>query len=268
MADRKALLPSNATALEKALSEAADRAPELSPGIVTLRGFKFDPNDRVIPYLVAEYGLTEIAGYLPNLRDVLREGIQWQRLIGTPAAIHKALQWISHDGDIEEFPAKARKWWWFQVHLPFEVPDASVVVPITHLVKASKPLRSEFARVTAGWDVRAFRLNTHRLNGSAGLNNWSGKRLEPGGPVASLRVNRKLTLDVPPGGVIVHDTQHILMVRTVEAKVPVHQPSVRFAATAAVRVDYQNRATVKFQNAPFVHQPFGAPVPRVQTRIS
>ncbi|ELT51020.1 hypothetical protein [Brucella intermedia] len=53
MADRKALLPSNATALEKALSEAADRAPELSPGIVTLRGFKFDPNDRVVPYLVA-----------------------------------------------------------------------------------------------------------------------------------------------------------------------------------------------------------------------
>lgn len=266
MADRTALLPSNATVPEKTFSEALDRTPELSPGIVELRGFKFHPIDRVVPYLVAEYGLTEIAEYLPNLRDVIREGIQWQRIIGTPDAVHKALRWINHDGDIEEFPATALKWWWFQVHLPFEPRNTNFLRPATHLVKASKPLRSEFARLTAGWDVRAFRLNEHRLNGDAGLNTWSGTQKEPGGPVVSIRVNHRKQVVVPTGGrVEVNEVQHIKMVRTFSARVPTSQLSARFASVAAVRVDYRKRATVAFQNAPFVHQPFGAPVPRVQT---
>ncbi|QMV26684.1 hypothetical protein GRI33_06980 [Brucella sp. BO3] len=68
--------------------------------------------------------------------------------------------------------------------------------------------------------------------------------------------------------IVVLDSQHILMVRTVDAQVPVSQTSARFASTAAIHVDYQNPATVPFQNAPFVHQPFGAPVPRVQKRIT
>lgn len=266
MTERTALLPSNATALEKAFSEALDRSPEISPGVVELRGFKFHPVDRVVPYLVAEYGLSEVAEYLPNLRDVIREGIQWQRIIGTPAAIHKSLRWINHDGDIEEFPATARKWWWFQIHLPFEPSNAQFLRPMTRLVMSSKPLRSEFARMTAGWDVRAFRLNEHRLNGDAGLNTWSGTRKEPGGPVVSIRVNHRKQIVVPTGGrVDVKDIQNVEMVRTVRANIPINQLSARFASLAAVRVEYRNRATVAFQNAPFVHQPFGAPVPRVQT---
>lgn len=266
MTERTALLPSNATALEKAFSEALDRSPEISPGIVELRGFKFHPVDRVVPYLVAEYGLSEVAEYLPNLRDVIREGIQWQRIIGTPAAIHKSLRWINHDGDIEEFPATARKWWWFQINLPFEPSNTQFLRPMTRLVMSSKPLRSEFARITAGWDVRAFRLNEHRLNGDAGLNTWSGIRKEPGGPVVSIRVNHRKQVVVPTGGrVEVNAIQNVEMVRTVRAGIPINQLSARFASLAAVRVDYRNPATVAFQNAPFVHQSFGAPVPRVQT---
>lgn len=266
MTDRTALLPSNATALEKAFSEALDRSPEISPGVVELRGFKFHPLDRVVPYLVAEYGLSEVAEYLPNLRDVIREGIQWQRIIGTPAAIHKSLRWINHDGDIEEFPATARKWWWFQIHLPFEPSNTQFLRPMTRLVTSSKPLRSEFARMTAGWDVRAFRLNEHRLNGDAGLNTWSGTRKEPGGPVVSIRVNHRKQIVVPTGGrVEVKAIQNVEMVRTVRANIPISQPSARFTTMAAVRVEYRNPATVAFQNAPFVHQPFGAPAPRVQT---
>ncbi len=55
------------------------------------------------------------------------------------------------------------------------------------------------------------------------------------------------------------------MVRTVNVGIPIRQPSSSFASMAAVRVNYQNRATVAFQNAPFVNKPFGAPVPRVQS---
>ncbi|WP_235909127.1 phage tail protein [Brucella anthropi] len=252
--------------MERVLSESLDKLPILMPGVESLRGFKFNPPDPIIPYLIAEYGLNEIADYLPDLRAVLREGVAWQRLIGTPAAIHKALRWINHDGDIEEFPATARKWWWFQVHLPFEPTTTQFLLPTTRLVQSSKPLRSEFARLTAGWDVRAFRLNEHRLNGGAGLNTWSGTLKEPGGPVVSIRVNHRKQVVVPTGGrVDVKDVQHIETVRTVKSITPVSQLSARFASLAAVRVEYRNRATVAFQNAPFVHQPFGAPVPRVQT---
>ncbi|MFI3903770.1 phage tail protein [Ochrobactrum sp. S1502_03] len=254
------------TPLERVLSESLDNLPVLMPGVQALRGFKFNPPDSVVPYLIAEYGLNEIADFLPDLRTALREGILWQRLIGTPAALHRALRWINHDGDIEEFQATKRKWWWFQVHLPFEVRNTDFVRPMTQLVKASKPLRSEFARVTSGWDVRAFQLNKHRLNGDAFLNDWSGIRRSPHEPVLSLRVNRRQRVIVPTGGrVVVHHTQHILMVRSVALNIPRNQPATRFAATAAVRVDYRNRATVPFQNAPFVNQPFGAPVPRIQT---
>jgi hypothetical protein len=187
-------------------------------------------------------------------------------LIGTPAAIHKSLQWINHDGDIEEFSAFARKWWWFQIQLPFEPRNTQFLQPLTRLVMASKPLRSEFARMTAGWDVRAFRLNEHRLNGDAGLNTWSGTRKESGGPVVSIRVNHRKQVVVPTGGrVEVNAIQNVETVRTVRAGIPINQLSARFASLAAVRVDYRNPATVAFQNAPFVHQSFGAPVPRVQT---
>ena len=266
--DRQHLLGDDAapTPLERVLSESLDNLPVLLQGVESLRGFKFNPPDSVVPYLVAEYGLNEIADYLPDLRLVLKEGIQWQRLIGTPAAIHKSLQWINHDGDIEEFSAFARKWWWFQIHLPFEPRNTQFLQPLTRLVMASKPLRSEFARLTAGWDVRAFRLNEHRLNGDAGLNTWSGIRKEPGGPVVSIRVNHRKQVIVPTGGrVEVNAIQNVELVRTVRAGIPTSQLSARFASLAAVRVDYRNPATVAFQNAPFVHQSFGAPVPRVQT---
>ncbi len=100
------------------------------------------------------------------------------------------------------------------------------------------------------------------------MNTWSGTRKEPGGPVVSIRVNHRKQVIVPTGGrVDVKEVQHIEMVRTVKSIIPVNQLSARFASLAAVRVEYRNRATVAFQNAPFVHQPFGAPVPRVQTGL-
>ncbi|MBX8785245.1 phage tail protein [Ochrobactrum sp. GRS2] len=259
MKERSALLPSNMTFLEKSFSEALDRCPEISPGIVELRGLKFHPIDRVIPYLVAEYGLSEIAEYLPDLRTVISDGIKWQRLIGTPAAIHKALGWINHDGDIEEFPAKASKWWWFQVHLPFEVRNTDFVRPVTHLVKASKPLRSEFARVTAGHDVRAFRLNKHRLNGDAGVNNWSGIKRSDAEPVLSLRVNRRQHVYALQGGGIIKRTQHIEMIRPVNLGMPTRQKGAILISGSARHIDLNNPATAPFRNAPFKNQPFGKP---------
>jgi P2-related tail formation protein len=169
---RRDLLPRNATAAEKALSAALDRLPELSPGAQAIRGFKFNPVPAFVPFLIVEYGLGEIEDffYAGDWRRILAEGIVWQRLRGTPAAMHRGLSWIGSDGRIEENPVDRFKWWWFQLHLPGEVSNANFVSPMIAIARASKPLRSEFARVTAGLDVRGFRLNASRLNGGGFLN--------------------------------------------------------------------------------------------------
>lgn len=246
------------------MSESLDRRPELLPAIQALHSFKFNPPDQIVPYLIAEYGLTEIEDFIRDPREILREGIIWQRLIGTPAAIHKSLRWINHDGDIEEFPPTKRKWWWFQIHLPFEVRNSDFVKPMNQLVKASKPLRSEFARVTAGWDVRAFIVNKHRLNGDAFLNDWSGVRRAPGEPVLSLRVNRREPVSVLAGGGTIRATRYLAFARPSYFNMPVHQQSARFVSGVVRSVVLDNRATVPFQNAPFTNHPFGTPAVIVQ----
>ncbi|KAB2682967.1 phage tail protein [Brucella pseudintermedia] len=269
--ERQHLLGDDAapTPLERVLSESLDKLPSLMPGVESLRGFKFNPPDQIVPYLVAEYGLNEIADYLPDLRAVLREGVSWQRLIGTPAAVHKALRWINHDGDIEEFPAKKRKWWWFQVHLPFEVRNTDFVRPMTQLVKASKPLRSEFARVTAGWDVRAFQLNKHRLNGDAFLNNWSGIRRSPGEPVLSLRVNQNVRTKFWPAPFVrVRTITVVTSFVRATYQLPLRQRISIFVASAGVLARYSDPAIQTFQNAPFVHDRFGKPASRAHIGFS
>lgn len=269
--DRQHLLGDDAapTSLERVLSESLDKLPQLLEGVAALRGFKFNPPDSVVPYLVAEYGLNEIADFLPDLRTALQEGIVWQRLIGTPAALHRALRWINHDGDIEEFPATKRKWWWFQVHLPFEVRNTNFVRPMTQLVKASKPLRSEFARVTSGWDVRAFQLNKHRLNCDAFLNDWSGIRRATGEPVLSLRVNQRVVTKFWPAPFVrvrVH-TDITSFVRTTY-QLPLHQRISIFVSSAGVIARYSEPAIQTFQNAPFVNDRFGKPASRAHIGFS
>lgn len=251
------------------MSESLDRRPELMPAIEALHAFKFNPPDQIIPYLIAEYGLTEIEDFIRDPREILHQGIIWQRLIGTPAAIHSALRWINHDGDIEEFPAKKRKWWWFQVHLPFEVRNTDFVRPMTQLVKASKPLRSEFARVTSGWDVRAFILNKHRLNGDAFLNDWSGVRRAPDEPVLSLRVNqRENTKFWPRPFVRVRVGTSITSFVPTRYQLPLRQRISIFVASAGAIARYSEPAIQMFQNAPFVNERFGKPASRAHIGFS
>ena len=90
--------------------------------------------------------------------------------------MHCGLSWIDADGTVEENPVDRFKRWWFQLHLPGEAANTNFVSPMIAIARASKPLRSEFARVTAGFDVRGFRLDARRLNGGGFLNSWSGVR--------------------------------------------------------------------------------------------
>lgn len=264
--ENRHLLPNNATAFERAMSEAMNPSPDLSPAIVTLRGFKFDPPDVIVPYLVREYGLTEIEDYLPDFRTVLAEGIIWQRLRGTPAALHRALGWIGHDGVIEETSPRRFKWWWFQVHLPDPRRSSAFVTPMIGLAKASKPLRSEFARVTAGYDKRGFILDTHKLNGGALLNSWSGVRRAAGEPVLSLRWRHAPPVfEVPIYEPTVAGRQAINHTALLSAGPATTQKSSFPQELAFTAANYSNPSGVPFSNAPFSEtEIFGAPIPQIQ----
>ncbi|OKP66773.1 phage tail protein [Ensifer adhaerens] len=260
---RRHLQANNSEPFERALSETMDRSPDIDPGIKALRGFKFNPPDHIVPYLIVEYGLTEIEDYLPDPRTVLVEGILWQRLRGTPAALHRALSWIGHDGALEENPPARCKWWWFQVHLPFEVRSSAFARPMTALANASKPLRSEFARVTSGYDKRAFLLNGHRLNGGGLLNSWSGVRKDVDGPVLSLRHHHRASAELGIGDGAFQYASRLRHTYLVDAAASVSVWSSMSVSNAPVVID--TRVHVPFQNGAFLNRRFGEPSPRVQS---
>lgn len=268
MTNRLALLPGNATMLETAFSEALDRTPELSPGVVELRGFKFHPIDAIVPYLVAEYGLSNIEDFVKDPRQLISEGLVWQHLIGTAAAIHRALRWIQHDGDIEEAPFDDAKWWQFQIHLPFEVRNTAFVRPMAALVRASKPLRSDFVRVTSGWDVRAFRLDTHQLDGGAYLDDWSGIRRANDEPVLSLCFHLREHVQLWPQKIVsVRNTSCISLVSLARLGLRRAQRHGSFAAIAARPARYTEPAIQPFRNAVFINAPFGVPSSRAHSGL-
>ncbi|MDR6431306.1 phage tail protein [Brucella pseudogrignonensis] len=167
MSNRQALLPSNATALETAFSEALDRTPELSPGIVALRGFKFNPNSSIIPYLILEYGLEEIEEFFTVRREVIFEGVDWRRLVGTPTAVHKALSWIGYEAAIEEEWFGRRKWNTFQLRFPsLPAQDFPDLPHIEKIAEISTPLRSRFRRGVHLYDAGALIADCSRLDDS------------------------------------------------------------------------------------------------------
>lgn len=82
------LLPWHATPFEKAFSRAADPAVRLDTPITISRGIKYiGTPPSWLPFLIHEYGLGELSPYVPNLYRLIDDGIRWQRVRGTPAAI-------------------------------------------------------------------------------------------------------------------------------------------------------------------------------------
>ena len=173
MTERLGLLPPNATALEHAVSEALDRLPELGAGAANVHNFKFAEIPSVVPHLIVEYGLGEVAAYLPNPNEAIARGIPWQRLRGTPAALVEGFSWIGETISVHEEPNWTMAWWWFQVEFsqPLIEPLLTAAAAIGDI---SKPLRSRFARGFWLYDMRALRSSEGDLSGEFLLGDWSG----------------------------------------------------------------------------------------------
>ncbi|MDX5496069.1 MAG: phage tail protein [Wolbachia endosymbiont of Nomada fabriciana] len=178
------LLPPNATKQEKALVEAIDY--KVDHGCI--RGFKFSPGEKVLPWIIEEYGLEEILRWAKEKRRAIKEGVEFQRLRGTPASLKIALKWASIDDItiIEEPPGKH----FFELQIGIrDVPNDFFVDAVVELAKLSLPVRSRLMRIFNDYyNAQRFILD-ESLFGDL-LSDYSGVKIEKDGPVLSFgRVN-------------------------------------------------------------------------------
>ena len=149
-------LPQNATPFEEAFLLGVSTDAYLGPAISSLHGIKLiNPPASFLPYLVYEYGLGELSPYVPNIYELIRDGIEWQRVRGTPASVAKGLGWLSYGGAIEEEPTRRRFWNAWQVALNRVRSNEQDLRHIEGVCSLSDCERSDFRRGFNGYDVRA-----------------------------------------------------------------------------------------------------------------
>lgn len=166
------LLPSNATPLEQALSLATDPTTRLTLSADAIRDFKAKPSDPLLPWLIWEYGLGELLPYLPQPRRAIAEGIRWQRLRGTPAALAMALSWIGATATVEQEPPGVH-FAEFQLDPGLVLDADQAIANLIAIARLSAPARSRLSRIYHGDDRRRFVLDDSLL-GEALLSDHSG----------------------------------------------------------------------------------------------
>jgi Phage tail protein (Tail_P2_I) len=174
---RHALLPSNSTRFERAVSETLDRSEILNPGADKIIWSNLSRNGDFLPALIEEYGLAEITQYVPSLANVIALGIAWQRVRGTPEAVRLALAWLNYIATLEEAPVFRRKWHAVQLGFPALPANDNVDLPrIEGAVGLSLPARSYLRRGFHQYDIRALEADASHLDGAM-LDDDSGTRL-------------------------------------------------------------------------------------------
>ncbi len=142
------LLPTHATEFEKRLADVCVFHQDVDGSISGISHSKLITRPpRFLPWLIEEYGLGELTPYVPNLYDLLDQGLQWQRIHGSLAAIDQGLQWLGLS--VYFTPAWSERVWWnsFQLELD-RLPEQSDLESIEAIVDLFKSLRSDFAVVS------------------------------------------------------------------------------------------------------------------------
>jgi hypothetical protein len=194
--DHVRLAPGNATPGELAIAAVNDPLVRLADLYDLIREADRDPPPAWMPYLIAEYGLGELSAYLPNLYDLARQGIDWQRIRGTPAAVSQGLGWLGYAATYEAQPARRRRWHLWQMALSrlpaAERPDLDRIDGIASL---SDDAVAHFWRGYRSYDVRALSLAEGRWGGTL-WGDHSGVRIADRGAVWSFGRRHEVTLDL------------------------------------------------------------------------
>lgn len=175
------LLPDGATPRELAIAEVADPLARFAAVYDLIREVDRHPPPTWMPFLIGELGLGELTPYVPNLYDLVAEGIAWQRVRGTSAAVSRGLGWLGYAASFEQGARHRRRWHLWQMHLDrvrdAERPD---LVAIDGIASLSDDAVSEFWRGFAGYDVRACEAGGSRWGGAI-WGDHSGVRLDADG---------------------------------------------------------------------------------------
>lgn len=161
-----ALLPSNSTPLERAVADAMALPPPLLDGADAIATAKHVTRpSSFLPFLHHEYGLSELAPYLPNPYALIDEGRRWQLVRGTVPAVELALSWLGMEAALEEaWPG--RRFWnaYTLVFSSLPANDLPLLDRIENLADLSTPQRSRMKRGVHGYDVRALEADRGRLD--------------------------------------------------------------------------------------------------------
>lgn len=171
----KTLLPLSATRQEIALEFASAPSAEAQDGVEIIRTVKSDPLERFLWPLIWEYGLEEIIPYISDRRAAIAQGIEWQRIRGTPASLLMALGWIDGgDAVIEEEETGGAHWAEFMLDPGFTPNGNYDLERVKTIARMSAPVGSVLQRVFHGYDIRRFKLD-HSQWGDL-LSDYSGWR--------------------------------------------------------------------------------------------
>lgn len=165
MSERPTLLPTGASALERAVDRAAPQWDQLA---ATLRAAGAQHPDQFLPWLAAEWGLADLARHFPSTQALIDAALPWLFERGTPAAVLRALGWIGFP--LARIDADGP---WLHIDLG-RTASTEEIARIAHVVRASIPAHVNFYRVYFAWDLRAITLDAAPALDNGVLDNESG----------------------------------------------------------------------------------------------
>ena len=176
MTARRTILPPNATALERAVDQAAPAWDGIADAFTTPAEGEAES---FAPWLAAQYNLAQFAPYFDTVPELLAEGLPWLFVRGTAAGVVLALRWVGFAGAVVE-ESGAR------LHIDLGRPaTATEISRIAHVVRATVPAHVQFWRVFHGHDRRTLRLDRGQPLDTGMLDDDSGVwiSVETGEPV-------------------------------------------------------------------------------------
>ncbi|EJF87184.1 phage tail protein [Bartonella rattimassiliensis] len=190
------LLPPNSSLFERCLADAMAVDVQVKRALEDISRAKLITRPPSwLPFLIDEYGLQELSPYFLNPYDLIDQGLAWQNIRGSLAAIEMGLRWLELSARFK--PAWSGRAWWNSFQLDFDrLPERGNLEAIEAIVDLSKSLRSDFRRGTYGYDVGATEGNMSRLDDSM-LDFESGVHLTALGTLFSFgrttQINHTLT---------------------------------------------------------------------------
>ena len=150
MTARRSILPPNATALERAIDQAAPAWDGIADAFTTPAEGEAAS---FAPWLVAQYHLAQFAPYFDSVDALLSAGLPWLLERGSAAATQRALAWVGFsDAVLDERGAR--------LHINLgRAATAAEISRIANVVRATVPAHVQFWRVFHGYDRRPVRLD-------------------------------------------------------------------------------------------------------------